>query len=117
MAYRTTFLLILFMTCCNCLWAQSGLEESTSVITAPTVSSKCRVLIEEREKRVKMKQTLSALIERNIKLQHLETKDLELKRKLIGNLRKLRNEYLFTKNKVRHLTSEIVITGCPGVTL
>ena len=114
MAWRTT-LVLLFMV--NTLGATVNIVDSKSVITVPTVSSKCKVLIEEREKKVRMKQTLSALIERNIKLQHQETKDLELKRKLVANLRKLRNEYIFTKNKVRHLTSEIVITGCPGVTL
>lgn len=114
MAWRTT-LVLLFMV--NTLGATVNIEDSKSVITVPTVSSKCKVLIEEREKKVRMKQTLSALIERNIKLQHQETKDLELKRKLVANLRKLRNEYIFTKNKVRHLTSEIVITGCPSVTL
>lgn len=114
MAWRIT-LLIIFMW--NCGFSMVSLDESKSVITVPTVSSKCKVLIDQREKKLRIKQTLSALIERNIKLQHKEIKEVEAKRRLIANLRKLRNEYILAKNRVRYLTSEIVVTGCPGVTL
>lgn len=112
---RRVIILILFMTLPA--FAQVNLGNAKSVITTPSISSKCQSLIDKREQKLKMKQTLSALIERNIKLQHQQITDQEVKRKLIANLRKLKHEYILAKNRVRYLTSEIVITGCPGVTL
>ncbi len=112
---RSVTLLILFITLNT--FGMSALDESKSVITAPSISSKCRVLLEERESKVKYKQRLAALIERNIKLQHQKIEEVKIKQTLLSNLRKLRNEYILAKERVRFLGDEVVKTGCPGVSI
>lgn len=112
---RSASLLILFITL-QC-FGMSALDESKSVITAPSISSKCQVLLDDRSHKVKYKQKLASLIERNIKLQHQKIEEVKVRQVLLQNLRKLRNEYVLVKGRVRFLSNEIVKTGCPGISI
>ncbi|MCK5883123.1 MAG: hypothetical protein KAG61_05500 [Bacteriovoracaceae bacterium] len=105
--------MILFITLQS--YGMNTLDESKSVITAPSIGSKCLVLLNNRSHKVKYKQKLASLIERNIKLQHHKIDDIKVRQTLISNLRKLRNEYILVKGRVRFLSNEIVKTGCPAI--
>lgn len=108
------FTLILLFITAQSIFAES---DSKSVITEHSTSSKCKVLLEDRQKKLTHKLSLAALIERNIKLQHMKIEEPQIKSKLISNLRKLRNEYILSKAKLKFVTTEIITQGCPGVSL
>ncbi len=89
-----------------------------SVVTDPSISRRCESLLAKRNKKIKHKQKISALISRNRKLQKVvPVQKKTLKEKLTINHSRLTRELHLTLTKVTHLEENIVRRGCPGITL
>lgn len=89
-----------------------------TIITDPSISRRCDDLTQKRSKKIKHKQRISALIQRNIKLQKIAPLNKrQVKRKLEVNFNRLKNEYRLTKNKITRIEEVVVRNGCPGIAL
>lgn len=89
-----------------------------SVITDPSISRRCESLMEKRNKKIKHKQKISALINRNIQLQRVVPAHKKtLKNNLIENKSALQRELHLTLSIITRLEENIVRRGCPGITL
>lgn len=89
-----------------------------TIITDPSISRRCDDLTQKRSKKIKHKQRISALIQRNIKLQKIAPLNKrQVKRKLEVNFKRLKNEYRLTKNKITRIEEVVVRNGCPGIAL
>jgi hypothetical protein len=98
----------------------SGFAQSNigSVITDPSISKRCEALTLKRTKKIKHKQKLAGLVERNKRLQKITPKaKVTVKEKLTENLYKLNRELRLTRIRIDHLTEDIVRKGCPGIIL
>lgn len=94
----------------------SGLRET--IITDPSITKKCEILITNRKKKVSHRQKLIALAKRNQKLQTQTPSEKEsVRKKLIGNLQSIKREIILTNLKVRHVEEDIIRRGCPGIKL
>lgn len=89
-----------------------------SVITDPSISIKCEILIDKRQKKINNKQKLVALLDRNHKLRKITPqRKVTIAQKLKENRNSLNRELLLTREKIRNLTETIIRKGCPGITL
>ena len=89
-----------------------------TIITDPSISRRCDDLTQKRSKKIKHKQRISALIQRNVKLQKsAPSNKKKVKRNLEINFKRLKNEYRLTKNKVARIEEVLVRNGCPGIAL
>ena len=89
-----------------------------SVITDPSISLKCQALIDKRADKIRVRQRLEGLIERNQKLQKKTPEQkVTVKKKLERNLKRLQNELSLTEMKIKAMTENVVRSGCPGITL
>ena len=96
----------------------SNRDWRSSVISDPSLSTKCKRLISERNKKIRYKQKISALIIRNSELQReVPPNKNSVKRKLTDNLKKLRREQKLVILKLRTMTENIIKKGCPGIEL
>lgn len=89
-----------------------------SAITDPSISRRCKELIDKRQKKILHKQKLKALLVRNAKLQKLAPKNKKMVReKLQRNHRNLRHELKLTEEKIKNQEENIIRKGCPGIQL
>jgi hypothetical protein len=108
------FLAFLIITAtCN-----AAINEIRDVITDPVISRRCKLLLKERQKKIRIRQRLNAMILRNQKLQQtLETKQKVAKHKLELNKTQLKNNLRLTAIRVQSMEEDIIRKGCPGITL
>jgi len=100
----------------------SGDESSenwqTTVITDPSVSTRCQILIQKRKEKINNRQKLEELLQRNKKLQSLTPKEkVTLLKRLSENQYRISKELVLYNDNVEHLTEDIVRKGCPGISL
>ncbi len=89
-----------------------------TIITDPSISKTCEVLITNRKNKIKHRQRLSALAQRNQKLQVMTPDEKEsIRTKLVQNLQSIKKEIILTNLKVRHVEEDIIRRGCPGIKL
>jgi hypothetical protein len=89
-----------------------------SVITDPSISRRCESLMEKRNKKIKHKQKISALLSRNLQVQKVvPPRKKTLRSKLQKNQGSLKRELHLTLSKITRLEENIVRRGCPGITL
>lgn len=88
------------------------------VITDPTVSFRCKHLIEERNEKISIQQRLNSLAQRNIQMLKQVP---ENKKQALMQLRmtktQLNNEIRLSNLKVRAMEENIIRKGCPGMKL
>ena len=89
-----------------------------SVVTDPSLSRRCEVLLKRRKERVRHKLKLMALSRRNLNLQKNLTPEKEtLRKKLKKNHYEINLEISLLKQKIKREDEEVIRTGCPGVIL
>ena len=99
----------------SCLASISDIKD---VITDPIISRRCKSLLKERRKKIRIRQKLNAMILRNKKLQQtLRSSQNVARQKLNLNKTQLKNNLRLTAIRVQSMEENIVRKGCPGVTL
>ncbi|MEC7182028.1 MAG: hypothetical protein VXW15_04895 [Bdellovibrionota bacterium] len=89
-----------------------------SVVTDPSLSRRCEVLLKRRKERIRHKLKLMALSRRNLNLQKNLTPEKEtLRKKLKKNHYEINLEISLLRQKINREDEEVVRTGCPGVIL
>lgn len=96
----------------------TALSDIKDVVTDPVISRRCKTLLKERRKKIRIRQRLNAMILRNQKLQRsLRSSQKVAKQKLELNKTQLRNNLRLTSIRVQSMEENIVRKGCPGITL
>ena len=89
-----------------------------SVITDPTKTRRCEELIDVRGKKISYKNKLLGLIDRNKKLRKMVPREkVSVHEKLERNLINLNRELKLARIKIAKASEEIIIKGCPGISL
>lgn len=96
----------------------SAQELQRSIITDPSVSRRCKILLKKRRQKIVHKQKVEALILRNTKLQKYAPKNrISVKKKLSRNQLRLKHELRLVKQKIDRLSEDAIKKGCPGIIL
>ena len=114
------FLLIISFFCFvqSPLLSKERFMPERSVVTDPSLSRRCEVLLKRRKERVRHKLKLMALSRRNLNLQKNLTPEKEtLRKKLKKNHYEVNLEISLLKQKIKREDEEVIRTGCPGVIL
>jgi Tfp pilus assembly protein PilO len=121
MRYYFHTLLVIFFYTFLAIGTTASLAQVTGVrdiLKDPVISSRCKALIKERNKKIQVKQKLFSLIKRNEKLLKLAPRNKESAiMKLEVNASKLQNKLRLTKFSIQSMEENIVRQGCPGMTL
>ena len=89
-----------------------------SVITEPTKTRRCEELIKGRGRKITFKNSLLGLIDRNKKLRKMVSREkVSVHEKLERNLINLKRELKLARIKIQKASEEIIIKGCPGISL
>lgn len=87
-------------------------------ITRPVLSSRCKELFKERNRKITMQQRLNGLLSRN---EDMIKKSPKAKQTLHGRLEstrvKIKNELYLTNLQIESMEENIVRSGCPGLSL
>ena len=88
------------------------------VVTDPNLSSRCKALLQERNDKIKTRQRLTDLVQRNQNLlkKTPSTRPILTKR-VEATAITLRNELYIASLQVQNLEESIVRSGCPGINL
>ena len=88
------------------------------IINSPSLSQRCQEIHQERQEKIKVKQKLSSLLERNRNLlKNLSSKRKSMRLKLESNQRKIKNELYLTNLQIESKEENIIRSGCPGINL
>ena len=91
-------------------------EWRSNVITDPSISARCKHLARKRDKKVKIKQKLMGLLNRNKRLRKITPKKkYYLKKKLITLNSELRHELDLIRFKIESIEENIIRKGCPAL--
>ena len=108
----------LFCIIPSSLFSKEGFLPERSVVTDPSLSRRCEVLLKRRKERVRHKLKLMALSRRNLNLQKNLTPEKEtLRKKLKKNHYEINLEINLLRQKIKREDEEVIRTGCPGVIL
>ena len=98
-----------------------GAQIDTSVkeiLTDPNLSTRCKELMQERNDKVKMRQSLSGLLQRSQNLlKQTPAMRVSMRRRLESNQVTVRNELYLTTLQVQSMEESIIRSGCPGINL
>jgi hypothetical protein len=118
--FKVIFLTILFifLIFSSSTLIAAPVNGAGELIADPSISKKCKGLIEKREQKLKFKQKLSALIEKNRYLQKRTPQNKKtLLNKLISSFNRLQRELYLSRLRIQKMTEDIIRQGCPNVTL
>ena len=108
----------LFCIIPSSLFSKERFLPERSVVTDPSLSRRCEVLLKRRKERVRHKLKLMALSRRNLNLQKNLTPEKEtLRKKLKKNHYEINLEINLLRQKIKREDEEVIRTGCPGVIL
>lgn len=106
---------ILIVISSNCIAQVAGVRD---IITDPALSYRCKSLLNERNEKVKTKQKLKSILQRNNKLLKQTPNN---KKSLIAKLTISKNEITnflsLTELKIQSMEENIIRKGCPGINL
>lgn len=89
-----------------------------SVITDPTKTRRCEELIKGRGRKITFKNNLLGLIDRNKKLRKMVPREkVSVHEKLERNIINLKRELKLARIKISRESEQIIIKGCPGISL
>ncbi|MFZ8933605.1 MAG: hypothetical protein ACO20H_04665 [Bacteriovoracaceae bacterium] len=95
-----------------------SVNQKRSIIEDPSFSTKCAVLLDERTKKIDLKNRILGLIDRNRRLRKITPGEKQsIVNKLETNFTELRRELYLTRQKILNSDEEIVRKGCPGITI
>lgn len=91
---------------------------SQSDITDPTISLRCKELINARRSKVTHKLRIKELLDRNFRLQSITpTERISIREKLGHNFQRLEKELELTNLKIQKQEETIIRQGCPGINI
>ncbi|EQC52369.1 hypothetical protein M901_0433 [Bacteriovorax sp. DB6_IX] len=94
----------------------SNIQEA--IITDPSISRRCESLVDNRRRKVKHRQRLTYLNERNKKLQKATpVAKKSIRQKLIENQKSIFKELRLTNLRIQDIEESIIRRGCPGISL
>jgi hypothetical protein len=100
------------------LSAHATLNDLKDIIKDPVISRRCKALLLERNKKIRVQQRLNSMILRNKKLRdQLKPQQKVALQKLKLNRTQLKNNLRLNQIRVRAMEESIVRKGCPGITL
>ncbi len=114
---------ILFIGLSSNLWAQNtprndDFDTIQGLIKDPVISRRCKSLLKERTKKMKIKQRLSAMMLRNDKLSNqLKPTQKTLSQRLKIHQTRLSNNFRLTELRIKSMEEDIIRKGCPGITI
>jgi hypothetical protein len=95
-----------------------GKDFEGNPIVDPSISERCQDLIDNRISKIKHKEILFSLVEKNLLLQKKNPHKREsIKMKLEENFLKTKREIQLTQERIQNITEDIVKKGCPGIIL
>ncbi|MBY0515272.1 MAG: hypothetical protein K2P81_00075 [Bacteriovoracaceae bacterium] len=88
------------------------------IITDPNLSLRCKELMQDRTDKIKVRQKLSSLLQRNQKVLK-ETPEMRkiMRKRLEANQITVRNELYLATLQVQSMEESIIRSGCPGINL
>lgn len=88
------------------------------ILTDPNLSTRCKELTQERNDKVKIRQRLSGLLQRNQNLlKQTPSMRVAMRRRLESNQVTVRNELYLATLQVQSMEETIIRSGCPGINL
>ena len=88
------------------------------IIRDPTVSKRCKALIEARNEKIRTHQRLNALLKRTKKLNKIVKKNqVTAKHRIDITQTEVKNNIRLTKLRIKTMEENIVRKGCPGISL
>jgi len=116
--FTLTFLLFLAHTSIISISFAQYKEWRSNVITDPSISARCKHLSRKRNKKLKIKQKLMGLLNRNKRLRKITPKKkYYLKNKLITLNSELRHELDLIRFKIESIEENIIRKGCPALVI
>lgn len=89
-----------------------------AIITDPSISRRCESLVGNRKKKIKHRQRLTYLSQRNKKLLKITPKEkISIKKVLKENQESILKEMRLTSLKIQDIEENIIRRGCPGISL
>lgn len=88
------------------------------IIRDPSVSRRCRALIQARNEKMRSHQKLNALLNRSKKLQkRVKSNQITAKSRIEITKTEISNNIRLTKFRIKTMEENIVRKGCPGISL
>jgi hypothetical protein len=110
---------VIFSYFFNDAYSYSGAQNiQEAIVTDPSISRRCENLVDSRKKKIKHRQRLTYLNERNKKLQKITpTVKKSIRTKLIENQASIAKELRLTNLRIQDIEESIIRRGCPGISL
>ena len=87
-------------------------------ITKPSLSLRCKELLNDRSEKVVVQQRLNALLQRSQDLIRKSPKArTTMHRRLLSNQVRIKNELHITALNIETMEENVVRSGCPGISL
>ena len=111
--------LILLLTATFIIQSTSAQVDGVKdIIKDPTVSRRCKSLINQRNEKIKTKQKINSLLQRNNKLiKRARKKQVSASKRLEITKTSLTNSLRLTKFRIKAMEENIVRKGCPGISI
>lgn len=88
------------------------------IIRDPSVSKRCKALIEARNEKIRTHQRLNALLNRSKKLSKIvKNNQATAKNRIKITKTEIQNNIRLTKFRIKTMEENIVRKGCPGISL
>jgi len=109
--------LIIILFCCSLTpYLRANTNPDTDIYRPPTSSGHCKLLTGKREQKLKTKQNLRSLLERNTRLfRSTPVAKKSIKRKLEFNRSEIRFKLKQNLYQIQTLEEKIIRKGCPGI--
>lgn len=93
-------------------------QDFQSIIEDPTVSLRCKSLLEERNEKIIYQQKLKTLLQRTKKLEKHSAQNRESAIKQIQiSQNEIENDLRLTSMRIQSMEENIIRKGCPGIRL
>tara|TARA_Y100000385_G_C12799087_1_gene511032 strand:+ start:300 stop:644 length:345 start_codon:yes stop_codon:yes gene_type:complete len=110
-------LLLIFMLSSNIGLTQQ-VDGVRDIIRDPSISRRCKSLIEARNEKIRTHQRLNALLKRSKKLEKIVKKNqVTAKSRVDITKTEITNNIRLTKLRIKTMEENIVRKGCPGISL
>jgi hypothetical protein len=111
-------LLIFIISLSFCLPALSQVAGMRDIIRDPTVSRRCKSLIEARNEKIRAHQKLNALLKRSEKIQKMaKDNQVTARQRIEITQNEIENNLRLSELRIKTMEEDIVRKGCPGISL
>lgn len=110
--------IVLFIFLLSTQYSFAQVEGVKDIIKDPTVSRRCKSLISERNEKIRTKQKINSLLQRNNKLiKRAKKKQVSAIKRLEITKTSLLNNLRLTRYRIKAMEENIVRKGCPGISI